>query len=492
MSESSPGSTTPILAGVYPDPSVLRVGDDFYLACSSFEFFPGIPIWHSRDLVSWTQVGHVIERTSQFAVGTFAPSMGIYAPTLRHHDGRFYVITTAVGGGQGGAAEHLLYSADAPSGPWSDPVSIHGLDGADPDLYWAEDGTCLVSYCAVADGRPLGIHQAAVDLATGQVLEEPRLIWKGTGLQWPEGPHIYQRGDWFYLMIAEGGTDRGHVVCVARSRSERGPFEGAPHNPIFSHRSTDHLVESTGHADLVTTPDGSWASVYLGVRSYGWVPRYHVNGRETFLAGISWQDDWPVFEEEAFEIPTPGHSFADTFQPGQELASRWVSPGAPLAEFVRPAQDGGLLISPAQVESGNVSGLFARPRDRFWTAEVDIAAGSATADFVLRLDERHWYAVRVGDGTATAISRIGDTASTHNSVVTSGTVRLLIRTVAPSRRGPDDVELAVVDAQGEQLLTCLDGRYLSMEVAGGFTGRVLGVVARDGDVLVSRFAYTSN
>ena len=465
-----------------------RVGDDYYLVNSSFEFFPGLPLWHSRDLVTWTQVGHAITRTSQFAAGAFRPSMGIYAPTLRHRDGTFYLITTAVEGGDG----HMLLKAPDISGPWSDPIPVRGLEGFDPDLAWDDDGTCLVTYCANDMVKPLGIHQAAIDLSTGEVLETPRLIWAGTGLQWPEGPHLYKRGDWWHLVIAEGGTDRGHVVCVARSRSARGPFEGAPHNPIFTRRSTSHPVESTGHADLVERPDGTWAAVYLAVRSHGWVPRQHVNGRETFLAGIDWVDDWPVFVDDAFDIPDPDHDFDDDFPADAPLASRWISPGLPVEDFATALPAGGLEVRPASAPAGTMSGLFARARDRHWEAKVELEPRDSSVDVVLRMDERHWFAMRIADGEAASAVRIGDTRSLSKAVAWSGdTVTIAIRSVPPTTRGPDDVELSVVTADGESLLERLDGRYLSMEVAGGFTGRVIGVVAHDGAPVVRRFTYRS-
>ena len=479
-------SLRPIVAGFYPDPSVCRVGEDYYLAQSSFEFFPGVPLWHSRDLVTWEQVGHVITRTSQFEAGAYRPSMGIYAPTLRHHEGRFYLITTAVEGPDG----HVLFTADKPEGPWSDPVLIAGLDGFDPDIAWAEDGTCLVTYCAISDWVPQGIHQAAIDSVTGEVLETPRKVWAGSGLQWPEGPHIYQRGDWWYLVIAEGGTERGHAVTVARARTAQGPFEGAPHNPIFSHRSTSHPVENVGHSDLVERPDGSWAAVYLGVRTVGWVPRQHVNGRETFLAGVEWADDWPVFVEDAFTVPAPEHGFDEDFTHGIDHP-RWISPGLPLVDFSEPMPGHGLALKPAQARSGTMSGIFTRTRDLFWDAQVTVDPVDGEVDVVLRMDERHWYAVRVSAGTASAVVRIGDVEHQGASArVGDGPVHVGIRADVAQNRGPDDVVLTVEASDGIVELGRYDGRYLSSEVAGGFTGRVWGVVARSGSPALQRFVYS--
>ncbi len=490
MSTDSPGAVTsslrPVVAGFYPDPSICRVGDDYYLAQSSFEFFPGVPLWHSRDLVTWDQVGHVITRTSQFEAGSYRPSMGIYAPTLRHHEGRFYLITTAVEGPDG----QLLFTAARPEGPWSDPVLIPGLDGFDPDIAWTEDGTCLVTFCHIKDWIPQGIHQAAVNPQTGEVLEEPRLVWPGSGLQWPEGPHLFKRGEWWYLVIAEGGTERGHAVTVARARTAQGPFEGAPHNPLFSHRSSSHPVENVGHSDLVERPDGTWAAVYLGVRTVGWVPRQHVNGRETFLAGIEWTDDWPVYVEDAFTIPAPAHGFDEDFAQGIGHP-RWVSPGLPVTDIATPTPGQGLALKPATAKSGTMSGIFARTRDLLWDAHMTVDPREGEADVVLRMDERHWYAVRLSAGQATAVVRIGDVEHVGDSAqVAAGPVRVSICAEAAWNRGPDDIVLSVEASDTVVELGRFDGRYLSSEVAGGFTGRVLGVVARAGVPVVHRFVYT--
>ena len=480
----APSSRRPIIAGFYPDPSICRVGADYYVANSSFEFFPGVPVWHSTDLVTWAPVGHVLTRGSQFSAGSYRPSMGVYAPTLRHHDGTFYLITTFVEGPEG----HALMTATDPAGPWSDPVWVKGLDGFDPDIAWDEDGTCLVTYCAITDWVPQGIHQAAIDPRTGEVLEEPRLVWPGSGLQWPEGPHVFRRGDWWYLVIAEGGTERGHVVTVARARTARGPFEGAPHNPIFSHRSTSHPVENVGHCDFVEREDGSWAAVYLGVRTVGWVPRQHVNGRETFVAGIEWAEDWPVFVEDRFEVPAAPHAFEADFREGL-VDPRWTSPGLALETFAAADARGGVALRPVAAPAGTMSGLFVRTRDMLWQARISLELDGAEADVVLRMDERHWYAVRVGGGTATAISRVGDIEHVGRGATVSDAVTVTFAAEPSSHRGPDDVVLGVDSGGTVTELARWDGRYLSGEVAGGFTGRVLGIVAQSGNPRVVSFAY---
>src|SRR5687768_11480814 len=195
----------PVIPGMHPDPSVCRVGDDYYLVCSSFEYFPGVPIFHSRDLVRWTQIGNVLDRPEQLRLPLDSPSSaGVYAPTLRHHDGRFWLITTNVSGDG-----NLLVTATDPAGPWSDPVLLPDLPGIDPDLAWDDDGAC---WCTIA-----GVSQVRIDPRTGQVLDAPRRIWSGApGAKAPEAPHLYRIGAYWYLLIAEGGTERGHGVSIAR------------------------------------------------------------------------------------------------------------------------------------------------------------------------------------------------------------------------------------------------------------------------------------
>ncbi|MBB5782052.1 family 43 glycosylhydrolase [Nonomuraea jabiensis] len=181
----------------YRNPSICRVGEDYYLACSSFEYFPGVPIFHSRDLAHWQQIGNVLDRPEQLDLPpSVRASGGIWAPTLRHHDGLIWMITKNVTG-----RGNFLVTAERAEGPWSDPIRID-LPGIDPDLAWDADGTC---YCAFS-----GLQQARIDPKRGVIVEGPWPVWSGTGLAWPEGPHLYRRGDWWYLLMSEGGTHTGH------------------------------------------------------------------------------------------------------------------------------------------------------------------------------------------------------------------------------------------------------------------------------------------
>src|SRR5271170_1226438 len=278
----------PVVPGFHPDPSICRAGQDYYLVHSSFEFFPGVPIFHSKDLVHWQQIGYVLNRKSQLSLAHMRASGGIYAPTLRYHKGTFYMVTTLVGGGG-----NFYVTAKNPAGPWSDPIWLD-QGGIDPSVLFDDDGTTYYTrHEGMADGS---IVQSKLNLESGKLEGGLKEIWKGTGGAWPEGPHLYKMKGRYFLMIAEGGTGYGHMETIARSDSPWGPFEADPHNPILTHRNRpDHPIQALGHADMVETPNGWWM-VSLGIRPQG--GRFHHLGRETFLEPVEWtKDDWPIVNE---------------------------------------------------------------------------------------------------------------------------------------------------------------------------------------------------
>jgi len=276
----------PVISGFHPDPSICRVGEDYFLVTSSFEYFPGVPLFHSKDLVHWEQIGHCLTRMEQLDLHNARTSGGIYAPTIRFHQGIFYVTTTNVSSGG-----NFYVTSEDPFGDWSDPVYVDH-PGIDPDLFFDGDGAV---YYTTSWNQ--GIYQSRIDVHTGKRLSEVKLLWNGTGGQYPEAPHLYRIGEWYYLLISEGGTEYGHMVTVARSQRPDGPFESCPYNPILTHRSLLKPIQATGHADLVQTSDGSWWAVFLGIRPIGYPPRHHL-GRETFLAPVTWtKDGWPIIGE---------------------------------------------------------------------------------------------------------------------------------------------------------------------------------------------------
>ncbi len=286
----SQNSTTtfrnPILSGCYPDPSICRAGEDYYLVHSTFEYFPGVPIFQSKDLVHWRQVGHVLTRKSQLNLDKMRSSGGVLAPTIRHHRGTFYMVTTLVGGDGG----NFYVTATNAAGPWSDPIWLD-KEGFDPSFLFDDDGKVYYTrHVGMGDGY---IASTTLDVKTGRLEGELKEVWKGTGGPWAEGPHLYKIRGKYYLMISEGGTSYDHRVTIARSDSPWGPFESNSRNPILTHRHLPNdLFQALGHADLVETPDGWWM-VFLGFRPQG--GRFHHLGRETFLAPVSWGEDaWPV------------------------------------------------------------------------------------------------------------------------------------------------------------------------------------------------------
>ncbi|MGX9901450.1 family 43 glycosylhydrolase [Arthrobacter sp. SA17] len=286
----------PLIPGFNPDPSIVKVGENYYLATSTFEYLPGLPIYHSTDLISWTQIGNVVEREGQLDSWDVPTLGGAWAPTIRHHEGLFYLaVTDAVGRGT------LVFTATDAAGPWSDGTPIHGAVGIDPDLAWDSEGNAYMTYSGLdtITGQASehgGILQVRVDLENGKALEQPRSVWSGTGLMFPEAPHLYQHGNYWYLLIAEGGTERGHSVSIARGTSPQGPFENNLANPVLSARSTDRPIQNTGHGDLVQTPDGAWAMVMLGTRPRGMNRAFSALGRETFITQVHWEEGWPVVE----------------------------------------------------------------------------------------------------------------------------------------------------------------------------------------------------
>lgn len=479
--------TEPLIPGFFPDPTVCTDGTHYYLANSSFEYFPGVPLWRSADFVSWEQVGNILTRRSQFARGDGRRSGGIFGSTLRFHDGRFWFITTNMSDFGTG---HTIVSATDPAGEWSEPVFVSGAIGIDPDLVWTDDGQCLLTWCGFGYGDDSAIVQAAIDLETGALLEEPRILWTGTGLAFTEGPHLIKRDRHWYLMVAEGGTDRGHVVSVARSDEPTGPFRSHPRNPIASHRSTPSSTQSIGHADLVEGPDGQWRAVLLGTRPRGTTPGFHVLGRETFGADVTWADDWPVLEP-MHPTPTPG-GFEERFA-GPLLSPRWVAPGADPKEIVVPG-DGRLHLR------GGAPPLCTRVTDLEW----DAVAESAVDDDVrlsLRIDEDHFYAIELDGGVVGARAKIGSIEQTFASMRVAGnasSVHLGISSRPPARLGelgrnlgPDEICLTVRIGEETHILATVDGRYLSTEVAAGFTGRMLCLEALAEDVPAPTFSYTA-
>jgi beta-xylosidase len=483
----------PLLPGFNPDPSIVLADDAYYLVTSTFEYLPGIPVYRSTDLVSWTHVGNVATRPEQAEVADVPTGGGIWAPTIRYRDGVFYVIVTIAMSPRG----CVVFTAADPAGPWSDGVTIDGIGGIDPDLAWDDDGTAYVTFSGLHTtgehlGQHLGIQQVRVDLTAGKAMEEPRSLWSGTGLKFPEAPHLYRRGDYWYLMIAEGGTERGHGVSVARGPSPEGPFQGHPANPVLSARSTSRPVQNTGHADLVATPDGGDALVLLGMRPLGMTQSFSPLGRETFITPVSWADGWPrpepvllapreAVEEEVFDFADP-----DALDDPGWLAVRTTPGSVASVAGARLTIDGHRGLDDPRPQ---FVGRRQRHLSAVVSASVDASAG--TGGLAARYDENHWFCLEARGTVVTARARLDGLSQTWQAAVPAGEVELRMEMspppagFTPAAMGGDRIRLMAAGT----LITELDGRYWTAETCASFTGRVIGMYASQGTVRFAGFRY---
>jgi xylan 1,4-beta-xylosidase len=490
----------PVLPGFYPDPSVVRVGEWFYLVNSSFEFFPGVPIHRSRDLVNWEPLGHVLTRDSQLPLGDAGPSGGIFAPTIRHHAGTYYMITTNVS--HGGS---FFVTARDPAGPWSEPVWLHVPGGGiDPSLFFDDDGKVYLT----STGKAPGIYASQIDVLSGKLLTAPRIVWTGTGGRYPEGPHLYKIASRYYLMISEGGTEYGHMVTIARASSPWGPFEPCPRNPILTHRNTplDQPIQATGHADLVEDGEGHWWMVFLGIRPQGGYYWHHL-GRETFLAPVRWAaEGWPVINDGkpiALDMqvrglpaaPTPAPAVRDDFD-APNLGPAWSFLRNPVDyNYSTTERPGWLTLHPASAwlsADKGASPTFVGRRQQHLRARI-----ATRVDFQPRHDgdeaglvlyrapnARYELGVRNGGGGAAREVFVRQVVGTDVSIVTArasitepGPVILQIdaeptRYVFSWRHAPARPEGPPMTWLGEA-----ETRLLATEVTGGFIGTFVGLFA---------------
>ncbi|GAA1524448.1 alpha-N-arabinofuranosidase [Agromyces terreus] len=307
----------PVLPGCHPDPSICRVGEEFFVVTSSFELFPGLPVHRSTDLAHWVPVGHAIHREDQLDLSTVPSSGGLFAPTIRHDGNRFLVACTLVDdAGASPRTGSFVVTATDPAGPWSDPAWIDGAEGIDPSILVGRDGRAWWSGTRQADppGWPeqTEVWVRELDLETLRLVGEERVVWNGavTGAVWAEGPHLFDLDDGGVLLLAsEGGTERHHAVSVARAGAPLGEYRGNPGNPVLTHR---HLgmtadVRNVGHADLVDDGRGCWWATVLATRIVD--GREALQARETWLVPVGWEDGWPVFAPgvgrlaESVEVP---------------------------------------------------------------------------------------------------------------------------------------------------------------------------------------------
>lgn len=301
----------PVIRGFNPDPSICRKGNDFYIVTSTFEYFPAVPIYHSTNLAEWEQIGFCITDPRDLDLSSSRSAKGIYAPTIRYkeEDDTFYMITTLVKNDCYHENECILMSAKDPAGPWKKQY-IKEAEGIDPALFFHNgEAYCLGNMRPHPENpadRSRWIWISRIDLDKGKLIGERKILLKDgavRGAACPEGPHLFFKDGFFYLLIAEGGTSHNHAVSVFRSTDVYGPYEPDPRNPVLTHRMMGRGSEfnSIGHADLIQLPDGSWWSSVLGVRPYE-DPMLRNIGRETFIVPVIWEDDWPVFAPETGKV----------------------------------------------------------------------------------------------------------------------------------------------------------------------------------------------
>jgi beta-xylosidase len=427
----------------------------------------------------------------------------VWAPTIRHHDGLFHVIVTIAAGARG----CVVFTAEDPAGEWSDGISIQGVEGIDPDLAWDEEGQAYVTYSGLIlsgteMGKHLGVQQVRVDLVAGRALEAPRSLWSGTGGGFPEAPHVVRRGDHWYLVIAEGGTERGHSVSVARAPSIEGPFEGAPRNPILTARGTVRPIQNTGHADLVAGPDGTDLLVLLGVRPLGQTRAFSPLGRETFATPVRWVDGWPQAEPVTLALPEAGVEEAFDFADPSALDDPgWLAVRRTPAE-VASFEDGRLVLEGVAGGMTAFRPAFVGRRQRHLASRTSITvdASRGAGGLAFRVDEQFFVALEAtnvdGRTRVTATASVPSIGQTWSAELPAGEVELRIETARPplgfssESAGGDRIRLVASAGGIERELTELDGRYWSAETAASFTGRVAGPFASAGTVTFGRYRYS--
>jgi xylan 1,4-beta-xylosidase len=503
----------PVLAGFYPDPSITRVGDDYYLVTSSFSYFPGVPIFHSRDLVSWTQIGNVLDRPGQLNLDSAGISRGIFAPVIRWNDGTFYMITTLID--RGG---NFIVTARDPAGPWSDPVFLPEVDGIDPSLFFDDDGKAYVVNNGPPVGTPLyeghrAIWMQEFDVASKKMVGPRKLIVNG-GVDlskrpiWIEAPHILKVDGRYYLICAEGGTAEQHSEVVFRADSVWGPYVPAQANPILTQRhlaaNRPNPITTTGHADFVQTPAGEWWAVFLGVRPY--LGNHYNNGRETYLLPVTWRDGWPMIlagddtvphvrrgpslpRQAAARVSMAGNfTVRDEFA-GAQLAPQWVFVRTPRERWHTLA-GGALSIRPRATMLGDItrqpSFVGRRQQHAYASASTALrftpASDGDRAGIAAFHDDRHFYLLTLAQANGRRVvqleQRSGDApAAVVASQPVQGGGDFPVYLKIQARGARYDFYYATRRGAWQLLKADADGTLLSTKTAGGFVGTMLGMYA---------------
>lgn len=515
----------PILPGFYPDPSICRVGEDYYLACSSFELFPGIPIFHSRDLVHWEQISNAMTAENGFRVERNSGTGGVMAPTIRYHNGIFYLINANFAD-----KGNYIVTAEDPRGPWSEPHWLDDVPGIDASIFFDDDGQAYVlgtgnCWDNGAGQMERGFWLAKYDVDHFRMLGAPVTIFNSalrTGAS-PEAPHIYHVGDYYYLLLAEGGTEHYHAVMAARSRELTGFYEGCPANPLLTHRHMGYQcpITNVGHADLVELPDGSWYAVLLASRPIG---GNHKNlGRETFLCPVVWERGWPLFSpatgrlEREYDPPSlpesvyPRESGFDDFE-GEGVPLYWTMWGTPPEGVYRC---GGSLLSlkcvrqapddelrPMRADEGYCAEHFAaflarRQRDAETTVTCKMRfapTGRERAGLaVVQTMNHQLHLERAVSGSGSILRAVVVTAECDRPPYVPGFEGHTRREIAETVFWPEEEIVLQIELSGQswtlrygesrenlRTLTRVDGAVLNPEKVGCMCGTMLGMFATGG------------
>lgn len=513
---------SPILQGCYPDPSITRKGNDYYLVNSSFSMVPGVPIFHSNDLVNWKQLGHVLDRPSQLKVEKAGISAGIYAPDIKYnpYNNTFYMITTQIAGGIG----NMVVKTQDPAKGWSDPIKLK-FDGIDPSLFFDDNGKAyLVHNDAPPTGKALYNGHRVIklweyDLQKDEVIAGTDKIIVDGGVDiaqkpiWIEGPHLYKRKGRYYLMCAEGGTGGWHSEVIFVSDKPTGPFIPAPNNPILTQRyfpkDRKDKVDWAGHADLVEGPNGKYYGVFLAVRPN---EKGRVNtGRETFILPIDWSGEFPEFENGLIPLkpkikmpavvnnqagqngflPNGNFSFSDKFT-ASKLDFRWIGVRGARENFIATSQSG-LKIKPFPVTikaAEPTSTLFYRQQHATFEATVSLKyvpqSAKDLAGIVCYQKESFNYVFGItkkGNDDYLVLERTEGGKSTiiaGTKVDVSGTVQLNVTAKGDSYT----FNYSTDGRHFTNLGGTVSGDILSTDVAGGFTGALLGLYATSANDII--------
>lgn len=508
----------PIMAGFYPDPSICRVGDVYYMVNSSFSFFPAVPVFESRDLVTWQQIGHVLDRPSQVPLDGQGVSGGIFAPDIKYNESNktFYMITTNVGKG------NFYVKTTDPRQGWSEPIYLPEIDGIDPSFYFGRNGEAYIVHNAPVEGEADYEGQRAIRILRFDVKGDSiigthkEIVRGGTHVTekpiWIEGPHLYRIGKYYYLMCAEGGTGSFHSEVIFRSKNPMGPWEECPSNPILTQREglDDNRIDpvsSTGHADLVQTVQGDWWAVFLGCRPYE--ADLYNTGRDTYLLPVTWKDGWPVILEKGKAVPvvnakaewqtrigngnnvqkptTGNFSYHDSFDAGS-LDMRWI--------FLRNPSDfytlgsAGLTITPKAVDitrKESPSAVFVRQQHTAFSAGTQLKFvprndGNIAGMTLLQNEEYNFVfgKTRINGRAAVVLIRSEKTPQIIARVyLTDEEACKPLRLWIDGNGRFYDFSFAIGDENRQTLLRGADAANLSTGMSGGFIGACIGLYAAE-------------